>query len=113
MPSVPCANTHLTTVMIAERMVGPSSKETLNVADSLQDQLRKGWAVNEKKLQKSSARAACAAEMERKAHGAADDDPALVAQRARAEKSARDRALNEERDRQTRTESARSHRSGN
>jgi uncharacterized protein YaiL (DUF2058 family) len=70
------------------------------VADSLQDQLRKAGLVNEKKLKKAQ-RVKHAQEMERKTHGAADDDPALAAQRARAEKAARDRALNEERDRQT------------
>jgi uncharacterized protein len=70
------------------------------VADSLQDQLRKAGLVNDKKLKKAQ-RVKHAHDMERKAHGAANDDPALAAQRARAEKAARDRALNEERDRQT------------
>ncbi len=69
------------------------------MADSLQDQLRKAGLVNEKQLKKAQ-RVKHAQEMERKAHGAADDDPVLAAQRARAEKGARDRALNEERDRQ-------------
>jgi len=69
------------------------------VADSLQDQLRKAGLVNEKKLKKAR-RVKHAAEMERKAHGVPGDDAALAAQRARAEKAARDRALNEERDRQ-------------
>ncbi len=70
------------------------------MADSLQDQLRKAGLVNEKKFKKAQ-RVQHAQQMERKAHGAAEDDPALAAQRARAEKAARDRALNEERDRQT------------
>ncbi|MCX7065110.1 MAG: DUF2058 domain-containing protein [Proteobacteria bacterium] len=69
------------------------------MADSLQDQLRKAGLVNEKKLKKAQ-RVNHAAEMERKAHGTAGDDPALAAQRARAEKAARDRALNEQRDQQ-------------
>lgn len=67
--------------------------------DSMQDQLRKAGLVNDKKLRKAQ-RLKHAAEMERKTHGAGADDPAVAAQRARAEKSARDRALNEERDRQ-------------
>lgn len=70
------------------------------MADSLQDQLRKAGLVNEKKLKKAQ-RVKHAEEMERKAHGAGEDDPALAAQRTRVEKAARDRALNEERDRQT------------
>ncbi len=69
------------------------------MADSLQDQLRKAGLVNEKKLKKAQ-RVKHAAEMERKAHGPAGDDAAVAAQRARAEKAARDRALNEQRDRQ-------------
>ena len=56
-------------------------------------------SINDKKLKKAQ-RVKHAAEMERKAHGASADDPAVAAQRARAEKAARDRALNEERDRQ-------------
>ncbi len=67
--------------------------------DSMQDQLRKIGLINDKKLRKAQ-RVKHAAEMERKAHGNAPDDPAVAAQRARAEKAARDRALNEERDRQ-------------
>ena len=67
--------------------------------DSMQEQLRKAGLINDKKLRKAQ-RMKHAAEMERKAHGAGADDPAIAAQRARAEKSARDRALNEERDRQ-------------
>jgi uncharacterized protein len=68
------------------------------MADSLQDQLRKAGLVNEKKLKKAQ-RQKHAVEMERKAHGTADD--ALKgAQRVRAEKAARDRQLNEARDRQ-------------
>ncbi len=67
--------------------------------DSMQDQLRKIGLINDKKLRKAQ-RVKHAAEMERKAHGTAVDDPALAAQRARAEKKTRDRALNEERDRQ-------------
>ena len=70
------------------------------MADSLQEQLRKAGLVNEKKLKKAQ-RVKHAQEMERKTHGATDADPALVAQRARAEKAAHDRALNEQRDRQT------------
>lgn len=69
------------------------------MADSLQDQLRKAGLVNEKKLKKAQ-RVKHAEEMERKAHGATGDDPAVAAQRARAEKAKRDKALNEERDRQ-------------
>ena len=67
--------------------------------DSMQDQLRKIGLINDKKLRKAQ-RVKHAAEMERKAHGNAPDDPAVAAQRARAEKAAKDRALNEERDRQ-------------
>ncbi len=67
--------------------------------DSMQDQLRKIGLVNDKKLRKAQ-RVKHAAEMERKAHGASADDPAVAAQKARAEKAARDRALNEERDQQ-------------
>lgn len=67
--------------------------------DSMQDQLRKIGLINDKKLRKAQ-RVKHAAEMERKAHGASADDPAVAAQKARAEKAARDRALNEERDRQ-------------
>lgn len=66
---------------------------------SMQDQLRKMGLVNDKKLRKAE-RMKHAAEMERKAHGSAADDPAVAAQNARTEKAARDRALNEERDRQ-------------
>ena len=65
--------------------------------DSMQDQLRKIGLINDKKLRKAQ-RVKHAAEMERKAHGTAPDDPAVAAQRARAEKAARDRALNEQRD---------------
>ncbi len=67
--------------------------------DSMQDQLRKAGLINDKKLRKAQ-RLKHAAEMERKAHGAGADDPTAAAQRTRAEKAARDRALNEERDRQ-------------
>src|SRR5258705_8943460 len=67
--------------------------------DSMQDQLRKAGLINDKKLRKAQ-RLKHAAEMERKAHGATADDPAVAAQKARSEKAARDRALNEERDRQ-------------
>jgi uncharacterized protein YaiL (DUF2058 family) len=67
--------------------------------DSMQDQLRKIGLINDKKLRKAQ-RVKHAAEMERKAHGTTADDPAMAAQRARAEKKTRDRALNEERDRQ-------------
>ena len=67
--------------------------------DSMQDQLRKIGLVNDKKLRKAQ-RVKHAAEMERKAHGATADDPAAAAQKARSEKAARDRALNEARDRQ-------------
>jgi uncharacterized protein YaiL (DUF2058 family) len=67
--------------------------------DSMQDQLRKIGLINDKKLRKAQ-RVKHAAEMERKAHGATPDDPALAAQKARSEKATRDRALNEERDRQ-------------
>src|SRR4029453_16706332 len=67
--------------------------------DSMQDQLRKIGLINDKKLRKAQ-RVKHAAEMERKAHGVSADDPAVAAQKARAEKTARDRALNEERDRQ-------------
>jgi uncharacterized protein YaiL (DUF2058 family) len=69
------------------------------VADSLQEQLRKAGLVNEKKLKKAQ-RVKHAEEMERKTHGATSDDPIVAAQRARAEKAKRDKALNEERDRQ-------------
>ena len=69
------------------------------MADSLQDQLRKAGLVNEKKLKKAQ-RVMHAQEMERKVHGTADDDPVLAAQRARAEKATRDRALNAGRDSQ-------------
>ena len=55
--------------------------------DSMQDQLRKIGLINDKKLRKAQ-RVKHAAEMERKAHGASDD-PAVAAQRARAEKAAR------------------------
>jgi hypothetical protein len=68
------------------------------MADSLQEQLRKAGLVNEKRLKKAQ-RQQHAAEMERKSHGAGDE--ALInAQRARAEKAARDKQLNEQRDRQ-------------
>ena len=69
------------------------------MADSLQEQLRKAGLVNEKKLKKAQ-RVKHAEEMERKTHGATSDDPIFAAQSARAEKARRDKALNEERDRQ-------------
>jgi uncharacterized protein len=69
------------------------------VADSLQDQLRKAGLINEKQLKKAQ-RVKHAEDMERKAHGVTSDDPAIAAQRARAEKAKRDKALNEARDRQ-------------
>ena len=68
------------------------------MADSLQDQLRKAGLVNEKRLKKAQ-RQQHAVEMERKSHGAADEALAQ-AQRARAEKAARDKQLNEQRDQQ-------------
>jgi uncharacterized protein YaiL (DUF2058 family) len=67
------------------------------MADSLQEQLRKAGLVNEKRLKKAQ-RQQHAVDMERKAHGAADE-ARINAQRARSEKAARDKALNEERDR--------------
>ncbi len=69
------------------------------MADSLQEQLRKAGLVNEKKLKKAQ-RVKHAEEMERKAHGTGSDNPLVAAQRALAEKTKRDKALNEERDRQ-------------
>jgi uncharacterized protein len=69
------------------------------MADSLQDQLRKAGLVNEKKLKKAQ-RVKHAAEMERKAHGATPNDPAVAAERARADKARKDRELNEARDRE-------------
>jgi len=68
------------------------------VADSLQDQLRKAGPVNDKRLKKAQ-RQQHAADMERKSHGA-PDEALTEAQRARAEKAARDKQLNEQRDRQ-------------
>jgi len=68
------------------------------VADSLQDQLRKAGLVNDKKLKKAQ-RQQHAAAMERKTQGVADES-LQQAQRARAEKAARDRKLNEQRDHQ-------------
>jgi len=68
------------------------------VADSLQDQLRKAGLVSDKQAKKA-ARVKHAAEMERRAHGAKPDDPAVAAQRARTEKARKDRELNEARDR--------------
>jgi uncharacterized protein len=67
--------------------------------DSMQEQLRKMGLVNDKKLRKAE-RVKHAAEMERKTHGASADDSSVAAQKARAEKAARDRALNEKRDQQ-------------
>ena len=67
------------------------------MADSLQEQLRKAGLVNDKKLKKA-ARQQHAADMERKSHGATDEALAQ-AQHARAEKAARDKQLNTERDR--------------
>ena len=66
------------------------------MADSLQDQLRKAGLVSEKQTKKA-ARVKHAADMERKAHGAQSDDPALAAQRARADKTKKDKELNEAR----------------
>lgn len=69
------------------------------MADSLQDQLRKAGLVSEKQAKKA-ARVKHAADMERKAHGAQSDDPAVAAQRARADKARKDKELNEARDRE-------------
>lgn len=68
------------------------------MADSLQDQLRKAGLVNEKQLKKAQ-RQQHAVDMERKSQGTADEARAQ-AQRARAEKAARDKQLNEQRDQQ-------------
>ena len=67
------------------------------MADSLQEQLRKAGLVNEKRMKKAQ-RQQHAVDMERKAHGAGDE-ARINAERARSEKAARDKALNEERDR--------------
>jgi uncharacterized protein YaiL (DUF2058 family) len=69
------------------------------MADSLQDQLRKAGLVSDKQAKKA-ARVKHAADMERKAHGAQSDDPAVVAQRARTDKARKDKELNEARDRE-------------
>jgi uncharacterized protein YaiL (DUF2058 family) len=69
------------------------------MADSLQDQLRKAGLVSDKQAKKA-ARVKHATEMERKAHGTTADDPAVAAQRARADKARRDKELNEARDRE-------------
>ncbi len=69
------------------------------MADSLQEQLRKAGLVNEKKLQKAQ-RVKHAEAMERKARGTSGDPDAVAAQQTRADKAKRDKALNEERNRQ-------------